>query len=256
MRWSVLSAGVGAIALMMVGCASEPEVTAPSPLPVPSPTAQKPAVTAQQPFGTKPLVAQKLPQPTTVPGLIQSTNRDERARQVQSAIDAQRGKKDPFAGLQPAIPRIQTTANRTQVPTVSRLPANSRPNSATASPTASRPTSPFPPLASPTPTKQSPAKEPTIAALPPLPSTNLANSVQVTGVVQAGGVAQAIVKAPNEETSRYVRVGQRLSNGQVLVKRIDMSGGGDPVVILEENGIEVAKVVGEPVPQQKPGGAA
>jgi hypothetical protein len=63
-----------------------------------------------------------------------------------------------------------------------------------------------------------------------------------------------IVRVPSEPTSRYVKVGQRLSNGQVLVKRVDLNSGGDPIVILEENGVEVAKSVGEKPPSrdQKP----
>jgi hypothetical protein len=60
-----------------------------------------------------------------------------------------------------------------------------------------------------------------------------------------GNEPQAIVKAPNEVTSRYVKVGQRLSNGQVLVKRIEMGEGSEPIVVLEENGVEVSKLVGE-----------
>jgi hypothetical protein len=47
--------------------------------------------------------------------------------------------------------------------------------------------------------------------------------------------------------SQYVRAGQRLANGQVLVKRIDMRGN-DPTVVLEENGIEVSRPVGSPPP--------
>jgi hypothetical protein len=45
--------------------------------------------------------------------------------------------------------------------------------------------------------------------------------------------------------SQYVRAGQRIANGQVLVKRIDLRGS-DPVVVLEENGIEVFRPVGAP----------
>ena len=60
-----------------------------------------------------------------------------------------------------------------------------------------------------------------------------------------GGVAEAIVKAPNEATTRYVRAGQRLSNGQILVKRIEVNGGSDPIVILEQNGVEVSRAVGD-----------
>jgi hypothetical protein len=69
--------------------------------------------------------------------------------------------------------------------------------------------------------------------------------VEVTGVVQVGRETQIIVKAPDEAASRYVKVGQRLSNGQVLVKRVEMNEGAEPIVILEEKGIEVAKSIGE-----------
>ncbi|MCD8488701.1 MAG: hypothetical protein LRZ84_18665 [Desertifilum sp.] len=94
-----------------------------------------------------------------------------------------------------------------------------------------------------------PGTEPPVAALPSLglpalPDPDLANAVEVTGVIQFGGTAQAIVRAPLEPSSRYVGVGARLSNGQVLVKRIEMNSGATPVVILEQNGVEVAKPVG------------
>ena len=83
-------------------------------------------------------------------------------------------------------------------------------------------------------------------APPPPPQPETARAVTVTGVVQIGSVPYAIVNAPNEPHSRYVRSGQFLSNGQVLVKRIEMvSGGIDPVVILEEFGVEVARQVGD-----------
>jgi hypothetical protein len=65
------------------------------------------------------------------------------------------------------------------------------------------------------------------------------------GVVQIGLVPHAIVQAPNEPSSRYVRAGQRLANGQVLVRRIEVNGAADPVVVLEENGMEVVTAVGE-----------
>jgi hypothetical protein len=75
--------------------------------------------------------------------------------------------------------------------------------------------------------------------------------VQVTGVVQVGDTAYAIVDAPNEPSSRYVQVGQRLSNGQVLVRRIEMNRP-EPVVVLEQNGIEVVRAVGEGAPVAAP----
>ncbi len=93
---------------------------------------------------------------------------------------------------------------------------------------------------------------PVIPAPPPPPSTDLATGTEVSGVVKVGNETQVIVKVPNEPTSRYVKVGQRLSNGQVLVKRVDLKQGADPIVILEENGVEVAKGVGEKPASRQP----
>ncbi len=86
---------------------------------------------------------------------------------------------------------------------------------------------------------------PDLAARPPVPDPALARAVEVTGVVLVGSNYQAIVKAPNEPTSRYVTAGQRLSGGRVLVKRIENQGS-EPVVILEEDGVEVVRSIGAP----------
>jgi hypothetical protein len=80
--------------------------------------------------------------------------------------------------------------------------------------------------------------------LPGLPQPTTATGVSVTGIVQINGERYAIIEAPGEPTSRYVRAGDYLSNGQILVKRIETRPGSEPVVILEENGIEVAMPVG------------
>uniref|UniRef100_A0A7C3ZX82 Uncharacterized protein n=1 Tax=Planktothricoides sp. SpSt-374 TaxID=2282167 RepID=A0A7C3ZX82_9CYAN len=69
--------------------------------------------------------------------------------------------------------------------------------------------------------------------------------MEVTGVVQVNGEILIIVKAPNEPTTRYVKVGQRIGNGKVLVKRVEQLKGSEPIVVLEENGVEVNKEVGE-----------
>lgn len=251
MRRIVFVGLAGAIALTVASCSSDSgSDVATSPSPVASVAVKKP-VTAQ-PFGAKaaPLVAQKPPAGDTIPGLIQSTNGDERAKQVQASIDSQKG-KDPFAGLPPRLQQPPRTAvNSQNVPTVNQLPATPRsvtprPSSSGSTTTAFNPKTPLPP--------QGKTGIPVIKTLPPLPSTTLASAVEVSGVVMVGGVAQAIVKAPNEETSRYVRVGQRLSNGQVLVKRIEMNAGSDPIVILEENGVEISRAVGTTVAANKPG---
>ena len=98
---------------------------------------------------------------------------------------------------------------------------------------------------------------PVVPPPPPPPSTDLATGTEVSGVVKVGNETQVIVKVPNEPTSRYVKIGQRLSNGQVLVKRVDLKEGADPIVILEQNGVEVAKAVGEKPPsrEQQPASA-
>ena len=239
MRQRIWVGIAGAIVLAATGCSSDsPSPTASSPAPSPVKVAQKP--TASQSF-SQPTVNQKLPPPpNAIPGLIQSTNGDERAKQVQAGIQATKAQRDPFKSVPPAISSTSlASAPRLSTPA---LP----PVSAPAAPP--RPSSPFPGNSgvSPGSLPKTPAS-PSIATLPPLPSTNLANAVEVTGVVQVGGISQAIVKSPNEPASRYVRTGQRLANGQVLVKRIEVyRGSANPVVILEENGIEVAKAVGDP----------
>lgn len=97
--------------------------------------------------------------------------------------------------------------------------------------------------------EQKPTKK---TILPLAPQPEMARAVIVTGIVMIGEVPQAIIKAPNEPTSRYVQPGQRLMNG-VLVKRIEMRQGINPTVILEQHGIEVVKQVGEkPAEESKP----
>ncbi|TVU53328.1 MAG: hypothetical protein EA414_12745 [Arthrospira sp. PLM2.Bin9] len=83
------------------------------------------------------------------------------------------------------------------------------------------------------------------AAPPPPPSTDLARAIEVTGVLRTANDTRIIVKAPNEPTSRYVSVGQRIAGGEVLIKRVKFSRDSDPIVIFEQNGIEVAIMVGE-----------
>ncbi|MEL6441741.1 MAG: hypothetical protein AAFQ80_21115 [Cyanobacteria bacterium J06621_8] len=81
--------------------------------------------------------------------------------------------------------------------------------------------------------------------LVPVPS--LAQEVIISGLYEADGKIRLIVQAPDEDTSRYVEVGEYLSNGQVLVKRIEQDSFSSPIIILEELGIEVAKSIGETV---------
>lgn len=253
MQKKSLIACVGMFAILVGGCASEQSSNPPA----------SPSPVAAQPF-SKPLVSEKNGDKkanlatTRIPGLLQLTDPDERARQVQSGINVKKSQTDPFANLAPLItfrtpagnsgtPRDPNatgsgtgTGERTGLPQPPSSPQASQgsqpPQSRTSQRAASR---------SSTPTTAFRPTIPTIAALPPLPEPTLARAVEVSGVVVIGGVAEAIVKAPNEATTRYVRAGQRLSNGQILVKRIEVNGGSDPIVILEQNGVEVSRAVGD-----------
>lgn len=275
MRQVYLITLVSVLALFMGGCPSDDSGNptggnAPAPTPVArkAPPKPSPAATPTTPFDN-PLTRQQPGKGTAVAGLTQTLPPDVRAKQFS------KGRVDPFAAI-PLIPEVYVSPNPTAgggarpVPGVPPLPplrAPIRPNNGgggnrvtppranvlpprppqkrLSPPTAVRPgagtTNPLPPIGPPKFTPE----------LPKLPEPTLAQGVEVTGVVEVGGVPNAIVKVPNEP-SRYVQAGQRLSNGQVLVKRIDMNRGPTPVVILEQYGIEVAREVGEK-PQTAPG---
>jgi hypothetical protein len=80
--------------------------------------------------------------------------------------------------------------------------------------------------------------------LPTLPEATLAEETEVTGVIRLNGVDNIMVKAPNEEYSRYVQVGDMIANGQVKVKRVDFRRN-SPVVVLEQYGIEIYKEIAD-----------
>lgn len=260
--------------------ASDPAST-PNPESTTSATAPSTAEpNSQQPF-SNPVVTGKNPNnglPLTVgtaPNLIQPTNPTERA------VVVDKGRSDPFAQIvtpqfvpqpgnnQPAIGTsgvnsgINTGINsanaRRPVPTVPNLPssATARNSSATRAKIAeaqriqrSRVASarlPKVPAIRPVIPRVMPQviPDPSLTAvLPPTPQPEMARAVFVSGVVMVGNQAQAIIKVPNEPSSRYVQAGDRLANG-VSIKRIEMNGGSDPIVIFEQYGIEVAKMVGE-----------
>ncbi len=190
--------------------------------------------------------------------LIQSTDPNERIQQIND------GRTDPFAVV-PIPPAPQVVAPPPPVPAGSPAPVAGQPQPgapgpvAPGGPVATAPgttpgapgtTTPGTPGATPgTPGTTTPggpgqpAAPPALAPLPPLPQPTQAVAVQVSGVMTIGNQNFAVVQTP--AGSQYVRAGQRIANGQVLVKRIDMRGS-DPMVVLEENGIEVSRPVGAP----------
>jgi hypothetical protein len=75
------------------------------------------------------------------------------------------------------------------------------------------------------------------------PRTEEAEAVNVSGTIEMGGTRFAILTAPGDTTPRYVRVGQLIAGGQVLVKRIETSYS-TPIVVLQQSGVEVIRPVG------------
>lgn len=204
------------------------------------------------------------PRTATLPrdlDLIPSTSAEERVQAIQG------NRNDPFSII-PTTPSVQispapgtegttpggTTPGGTApggttpggtAPGGRQTPAGQRPGTTGRSPGRTSPTqspgglAPIPNLVPRSPTSSPAAAPPP----PPPPQPTLARAVEVLGVVQIGGTPYAIINAPNEPSSRYVREGQRLSNGQVAVKRIEVSGP-EPVVVFEQYGIEVITAVG------------
>lgn len=263
----------GAIAIGLTSCGGEEAQTPPTPSASPSPAVASPSEKPSS-FSTGTVVVQKgkdgkggkdanSRNSKAVPGLVQSTDPADRAKFVQNSIKSQRTDRidDPFSSLPPLIafttPRVAGTGlspdarkadsdKSSSVPELPKFPEIKFPDV---------PSFPKPSGQSPSPSKPSsvpllpskPASQPLplgIPTLPPIPQPTLARQVEVTGVVKVGNTVQAILKAPNEPTSRYVGVGQLLSNGQILVKRIEMNTGSEPIVVLEEKGIEVRVMVG------------
>ena len=77
------------------------------------------------------------------------------------------------------------------------------------------------------------------------PDTSTADSILVTGIIEMSGTTYAIVSGGDEPAARYVRSGQSIGNGRVLVKRIDTNAE-PPIVVLQQNGVEVSRPVGAP----------
>ncbi len=193
--------------------------------------------------------------------LIPPTNGTERLLVIQ------KGRTDPFGQIVDSRTKISVPTLLPLPTIIKQQPMNITAKSAKLSPMRQKPTPKTvlasksvakpvtkvvafrPNLSQLKPIEQKPTKK---TNLPLAPQPKIAREVVVTGIVSIGEVPQAIIKAPNEPTSRYVQPGQRLMNG-VLVKRIEMRQGSNPTVILEEYGIEVVKQVGEkPAEESKP----
>ncbi|MBE9061997.1 hypothetical protein [cf. Phormidesmis sp. LEGE 11477] len=172
--------------------------------------------------------------PIVTADLIQSTDPSARAQKVS------RSRTDPFATLPiPLAPELAELPERTRASANNTGRNNAGSSNANNSSGSSAPSSPTPPAVR---VQEEPLVEPSpVVELPSIPQPVVAPTVAVSGVIQLGGTPYAIVRAGNEP-ERYVRVGDRIGNGSVRVKRIDTLAY-EPKVIFEENGIEVARPV-------------
>lgn len=248
------------LSLAIAGCTTESTPEAVAPVPSATPATKSPMAT--QSFNN-PVVStnQEVTNASATPNLIQPTNATERV------VIVSQGRTDPFAQIigQPVLSVPQTTTTTRVVPVLPRLPTAivpRQPNSSaglstgTRTPVASSNVAqtPKPPIQASVLPSVMPQVVPNptlVSVLPPPAQPDLAKAVTVSGVVLIGKEPQAIIKVPNETTSRYVQAGQRLANG-LLIKRIEMNAGSNPIVILEQYGIEVARMVGEETSNSTP----
>jgi hypothetical protein len=77
----------------------------------------------------------------------------------------------------------------------------------------------------------------------------LAKNVIISGLYEANGRTKLIVQESEESSSRYVDIGERIADGQVLVKSVNTNYSPTPLVTLEQSGVEVSKTIGE-VPER------
>ena len=240
--------GLSLVALLLVSCTSKTNVsTAPK---------QEPSV---EPVSVAPNPVMPSPIQESAPtGLIPSTN--------PTTLPIAKGRIDPFSSVTVAPVKLsipaettqpsKTESNKTQSDT--NQPNKTQPNKPQQNktqpdkPQSSKPqpnkTQPDKPQSSkPQPDKTQPDKTQSSKPQPnkaqPLPSTDLARAVEVKGVMQVGERLAAIVQESDEKISRSVSAGEYISNGAVLVKRIHLGGNEEPLVILEQNGVEVIKPV-------------
>lgn len=285
-KTSLIVTWVSILALLVGGCQSGGGDQTAQNTPSPSPAIKKRDPSQPKPSPSpfkKPLVPKQAGTSATVAGLVPPELPENAAKR------APKGRSDPFSAIPvqpevtvspnpapvvapsprtvpgvpplpplrgPGFPRrrspIAQTPNRNTLPPLPRLP---RPVSPRVRPTPIRPPGG---AAQPKPGSTLPGGP--VAALPPrtipelpkLPEPTQARGVEVTGVAEIGGTPMAIIKVPGEP-ARYVREGQRIADGQVLVKRIEMNQGPTPVVILEQYGVEVAKAVGDKGSPSTPG---
>jgi Tfp pilus assembly protein PilP len=234
--------GLSFVALLLVGCGGNQDLDK---APAPKPSINK---VSQPPIPTKPI-----PAASVTKGLTLSTE--------PTKIPIAKGRIDPFGAIavaplkitqpqtqqaklqQPKTkPQAQATKTQQPKPQLQAQPTKpqqqaqpTKPQSKKIISDASKPSS--------SPIKPIPSQNLSVPLPPAPPSVEIAQAVQVKGVVELGGKVSAIVKESEQSDSRSVSAGDYVAQGKVLVKRIEFNGNREPVVILEQNGVEVLKQV-------------
>jgi len=232
--------GLSFVALLIVGCGGNKDLDK---APAPKPTVNK---VSSVPIPTKPI-----PAASVTKGLTLSTE--------PTKISIPKGRVDPFGAIavepikqtqpQSAIKQTQpaTPQAKTQQPSPQQQAQQPKTQQPSPQQQAQQPKTQDKKNISYVSKPVSSAIKPTATqnlSLPPAPpSVEIAQAVQVKGVVELGGKVSAIVKESEQSDSRSVSAGDYVAKGKVLVKRIEFNGNREPVVILEQNGVEVIKQV-------------
>lgn len=176
------------------------------------------------------------------------------------------GRRDPFASLptQPfLVPQRAVASSSVATPAAAERPA--APSAQPAVPSSPQSVIPVPVASQlpslpivPTPSRVVPQPVPTVPVVTAPESTQPASepgsvsssnptspSFEFSGVVQMGDRVNIIVEEPSG--SRYVQVGERVGNGQFVIKSVDFNQGATPAVILERGGTETVHWVGSPI---------
>jgi predicted small lipoprotein YifL len=235
--WFGCASAIGIVGVL-AGCGvKQPVAIDPSPVSSNPSAADRAEQTSKRPFPELITSSTEDDRTLPVPSLIAPTGVLQRLPQVQA------GRGDPFSAVAttPVIVAPNPVANSQRIPvppeptvlqTVPLVPS-------------APPTAALPPLSNST---QFPEQTIPIPAAIPRNSVSspvqLASTIEITGVVQVGTQVSAIVQVPNEGSSRYVRPGDYLASGRVLVKRIDITPNEEPRVILVQDGVEVVRTVG------------
>lgn len=211
-----------------------------------------------------------LPPGRLPPDIVPATGEDQRLPEIEP------GRSDPFASL-PTRPFVvhQRPVATSIAPTDEAVPASSLVSTGQPSVVPPSPQTVVPvPIASQLPTPSLAQRQPRVpvATVPPIPvavpdspvpdspvptSASESESVSVasafptspnfefSGVVQLGDRVNIIVEEPSG--SRYVQIGERVGNGQFVIKAVDFNQGSTPAVVLERGGTESIHWVGTPI---------